>query len=625
MSIIGIDLGTTNSLGCVYHEGKVKLIPNSEGSYLTPSAVTVLEDGSVLVGAKAKERRITHPKETALSFKKLMGSTEKIHLGKKSFLPEELSAFIIRSIVEDAQKFLGEEITEAVISVPAYFHDKQRAATKRAGALAGIKVERILNEPSAAALSSYVNDNTEKHFLIFDFGGGTLDVSLVDCVDKIVEITAVAGNNHLGGDNFDELMAREFLREHSLNREALTDQEYATLVKKAQKCKEELSNELFEAVEARIQIVIRDQVYESVYTQKRLIKESKSIINEIRRVIQRVLKDGNVHPSRIGEIVMVGGSSKMPIIQSYMRHLFHKQPAIRTDCDEAIALGLGAFCGIKEKNPDMNGYYLTDVCPFSLGTDVLNNNDAKKNYMSTIIPRNSVLPCSKMHVFCNASDYQKKINFSILQGEEMYAKDNILLGSLDVEITPKPRNMEKIMARFTYDINGILIVDITVPSTGEKYTKVLSENLTDGEMKARMEELNRMRVDPLELPEYTELIEKLEQLHAEVSPQQKDVVITMIDRLTEALASGSPVRIAREKRIIEENLPKLDGWDPLAEFDLFLTSEEEDWDDPWAEEDWEDSWAEEEKQQEEDEKENEGGSLLEQLFRFKDKDKNYPS
>ena len=188
MSIIGIDLGTTNSLGCVYVDGQVKLIPNREGSFLTPSAVSVLEDGSVLVGAKAKDRMITHPGETAVSFKRKMGTDIKIQLGSKSFLPEELSAFVIQSIVEDAERFLGEKITEAVISVPAYFHDKQRAATKRAGALAGLKVERILNEPSAAALSSYFNDEEEKHFLVFDFGGGTLDVSLVDCVDRIVEM-----------------------------------------------------------------------------------------------------------------------------------------------------------------------------------------------------------------------------------------------------------------------------------------------------------------------------------------------------------------------------------------------------------------------------------------------------
>ena len=629
MSIIGIDLGTTNSLGCVYEQGEVKLIPNSEGSFFTPSAVTMLDDGSVLVGAKAKERKITHPDRTALSFKKLMGTKQKIKLGKKEFLPEELSALVIRSIVDDAERFLGEKVTEAVISVPAYFHDKQRAATKRAGALAGVKVERILNEPSAAALSAFKDNGEDKHFLVFDFGGGTLDVSLVNCIDKIVEISAVAGNNHLGGDDFDELIAREFLKENGLEEKDLTKEEYATLVKKACKCKEDLSGDLLDTKESMIQIVISGQVYSSVYTNKRLIKESKPIINEIRKVIQRVLKDGKAHPGQIKDIIMVGGSSKMPIIQSYLRHIFHTQPTIRTDCDEAIALGLGTFCGIREKDRDMEGYMLTDVCPFSLGTSVLNKNDSNKNYMSMIIPRNSILPCSKEEIYTNSSDYQTKVHFTILQGEEMYAKDNTLLGSIDVKITPKPKNMEQIIARYTYDINGILIVDIKVPSTGKNYQKVLSESLSEGELKSRMEKLNKMRTDPKDLPENMELIEKLEQIHAEVSPEQKQAVIDMIDIFGKALSSGSPVGITRARRMIEKNLPKLDSWDPLAEFDLVLGMDEETWDDPWAEDEWDltDDWSMtgDTADDTSGEKEDDKPFSLEDLFRFKKKEKKYLS
>lgn len=620
MSILGIDLGTTNSLACVYDQGEVKLIPNSEGSFLTPSAVSMLDDGSILVGAKAKERNITHPEHTALSFKKLMGSGETVKLGKKKFTPEELSAFVIRSLVEDAERFLGEKITEAVISVPAYFHDKQRAATKRAGALAGVTVERILNEPSAAALSSYENDGEEKHFLVFDFGGGTLDVSLVDCVDKIVEIVAVAGNNHLGGDDFDELIARNFMEENGLKDKDLTAQEYATLLKKACKCKEALSAELFEPVEAKIQIVIGDQVFESVYTQERLIQESKPIITRIRKVIQRALKDGNVHPGQIGEVIMVGGSSKMPIIQSYIRHLFRKQPTIRTDCDEAIALGLGKFCGIKENDEGLEGYMLTDVCPFSLGTSVRNEEDREKEFMSTIIPRNSILPCSSEQVYTNCYNLQDRVLFEIRQGEEVYAKDNILLGTIDVPITPKEKNREKIYARYTYDINGILIIDVRVPSTGKTYSRVLSENLSDAELAKRMKELEQMRVNPADLPENQELLEKLGQIHAEVSPIQKQFVIAMIETFGEALHSGSPVKILRARKMIEENLPKLEDWDPLAEFNLDLTPVD-DWEDPWADEaDWEE--PEQDQEEENEKKANVGFGFF---FPFRKKEKEYRS
>lgn len=223
MAILGIDLGTTNSLGAVYRNGKVELIPNRFGSFLTPSVVSVTEDGSVVTGQIAKERLITHPKDTAFSFKKNMGSDQKYNLGGKTFLPEELSGFIVSAIVEDAKAYLGEEIKDVIISVPAYFHDKQRVATKRAGALAGVNVKRIVNEPSAAALASYFDTQNEQLFLVFDFGGGTLDVSIVDCFDTMVDILAVSGDNHLGGDDFNEAVAEGFLREHQLQRGNLSE------------------------------------------------------------------------------------------------------------------------------------------------------------------------------------------------------------------------------------------------------------------------------------------------------------------------------------------------------------------------------------------------------------------
>ena len=216
MAILGIDLGTTNSLGAVYRNGKVELIPNRFGSFLTPSVVSVMEDGSVAVGQIAKERLITHPKDTAASFKKKMGTTQNYVLGGRNFLPEELSGFVISAIVEDARNYLQEDVEDVIISVPAYFHDKQRVATKRAGALAGVMVKRIINEPSAAALASYFDTRQEQLFLVFDFGGGTLDVSIVDCFDTMVEILAVSGDNHLGGDDFNEAIAGGFLKEHQL-------------------------------------------------------------------------------------------------------------------------------------------------------------------------------------------------------------------------------------------------------------------------------------------------------------------------------------------------------------------------------------------------------------------------
>ena len=304
MAILGIDLGTTNSLGAVYRNGKVELIPNRFGSFLTPSVVSVTEDGSVVTGQIAKERLITHPKDTAFSFKKNMGSDQKYNLGGKTFLPEELSGFIVSAIVEDAKEYMGEEIKDVIISVPAYFHDKQRVATKRAGALAGVNVKRIVNEPSAAALASYFDTQNEQLFLVFDFGGGTLDVSIVDCFDTMVDILAVSGDNHLGGDDFNEAVAEGFLREHQLQRGNLSEKEYAILLRQAEKCKIALSTEK----EVKMTAVLGGQTYQSVYTNERMMRESSAVWKRIQTVLRRALRDSRVEVEDIDAVILAGGS-----------------------------------------------------------------------------------------------------------------------------------------------------------------------------------------------------------------------------------------------------------------------------------------------------------------------------
>ena len=337
MAVIGIDLGTTNSLGAVYRNGRVELIPNRFGSYLTPSVVSAAEDGTILVGEIAKQRLITHPESTAASFKKDMGTDKKWTLGERSFLPEELSSFVIRSILQDAREYLGEEIEEAIISVPAYFHDKQRVATKRAGTLAGIHVERIINEPSAAAMASYFDTSTEQTFLIFDFGGGTLDVSIVECFDTMVEIISVSGDNRLGGDNFHEIMAERFMEEHRLTRAQVGKKEHAILMRQAEICKRKLTTD----ETAQMTAMIGDELYESAYTNTRLMEECSTIFARIKKVLTHALRDGGLNVSDIDAVVMVGGSSKMPLIQSYLRHLFKNTPIVVGNCDEMIARGLG--------------------------------------------------------------------------------------------------------------------------------------------------------------------------------------------------------------------------------------------------------------------------------------------
>lgn len=559
MAILGIDLGTTNSLGAVYRNGKVELIPNRFGSFLTPSVVSVTEDGSVVTGQIAKERLITHPKDTAFSFKKNMGSDQKYNLGGKTFLPEELSGFLVSAIVEDAKEYMGEEIKDVIISVPAYFHDKQRVATKRAGALAGVNVKRIVNEPSAAALASYFDTQNEQLFLVFDFGGGTLDVSIVDCFDTMVDILAVSGDNHLGGDDFNEAVAEGFLREHQLQRGNLSEKEYAILLRQAEKCKIALSTEK----EVKMTAVLGGQTYQSVYTNERMMRESSAVWKRIQTVLRRALRDSRVEVEDIDAVILAGGSGKMPLVQSYMEQLFEQTPLVTGFSDQLIARGLGLVCGVMERKDEVRDYILTDICPFTLGTGVNNETDPKHPYMSAIIERNTILPCSRIQRFSTASDYQKEVKIEILQGEEPYAEDNVQLGLITTMVPKKKRGQESVDVRFTYDINGILEVEVTVVSTGKSVKKVLSQNMDEKEIAKRMKQLEKLKVHPKDMTENQLILERLQALYEEALPETRDRLMYHIRNFESTLAEQDPRRIRKYREFLEHMIASLEHYDPF--------------------------------------------------------------
>lgn len=559
MAILGIDLGTTNSLGAVYRNGKVELIPNRFGSFLTPSVVSVTEDGSVVTGQIAKERLITHPKDTAFSFKKNMGSDQKYNLGGKTFLPEELSGFLVSAIVEDAKEYMGEEIKDVIISVPAYFHDKQRVATKRAGALAGVNVKRIVNEPSAAALASYFDTQNEQLFLVFDFGGGTLDVSIVDCFDTMVDILAVSGDNYLGGDDFNEAVAEGFLREHQLQRGNLSEKEYAILLRQAEKCKIALSTEK----EVKMTAVLGGQTYQSVYTNERMMRESSAVWKRIQTVLRRALRDSRVEVEDIDAVILAGGSGKMPLVQSYMEQLFEQTPLVTGFSDQLIARGLGLVCGVMERKDEVRDYILTDICPFTLGTGVNNETDPKHPYMSAIIERNTILPCSRIQRFSTASDYQKEVKIEILQGEEPYAEDNVQLGLITTMVPKKKRGQESVDVRFTYDINGILEVEVTVVSTGKSVTKVLSQSMDEKELARRMKQLEKLKVHPKDMTENQLILERLQALYEEALPETRDRLMYHIRNFESTLAEQDPRRIRKYREFLEHMIASLEHYDPF--------------------------------------------------------------
>ena len=543
--------------------------------------MSIEEDGTIYVGKTAKERLASHPEDTASGFKRYMGTAKKYRLGKKEYRPEELSSFVLKKLKEDAERYLGEPVEEAIISVPAYFNDMGRNATKRAGLLAGLKVERIINEPSAAALACQNRKQEEDAtILVFDFGGGTLDVSLVDCFDTMVEIVSVAGNNRLGGDDFDRLIAEHFLREHGVARQQLRAQEYAVLLKQAERCKKLLS----EQEEVVMHAMVGDQVYESTYTMDRLFEESKALLKEIRQVIGRALKDGKMTIHDVDLVVMAGGSSKMPLIQKYIRHLFHKAPMVQGNCDELIALGLGLVCGVKERKEEIKDYILTDICPFSLGVATINEADPDRAYMANIINRNTVLPCSRVRRFYTASDQQDYVVVEVHQGENTYAQDNLLLGKIEISVPPKPKGKEAVDVRFTYDINGILVVDTRVVSTGVVKTHIISQKIPEAELEERVRELEKLKVHPRDLSENQQMMERLEALYQEVYPEQKEQVQQMIRTFEEFLDGQNPRQIQGYRRYLEKAVSMLEYYDPFEEeFD----ASESDWD-LWDEEEAQD-------------------------------------
>ena len=412
MAILGIDLGTTNSLACVWRDGKPELVKNSLGELLTPSVVCLDENGSLTVGAVAREQLITNPENTASSFKRWMGTHKTFALGGRTFTPPELSALVLEKLRRDAEEALGEPVTEAVISVPAYFNDNQRSATKLAAQLAGLHTERIINEPSAAALAYRLAHGEEDACLIvFDFGGGTLDVSVVECFENVIEITAIAGDNRLGGNDVDEAIARYFCAYNQIPQNVLSLEQQAVLLRQAERCKCTLA---WSSMAAMFLPGPDGSSYTLTLTRELLAKLCEDIFDRMKKVLARAIRDSGRSISEIDHVILVGGSSKLAILPDFIASLFGKPPLKLDDPDTIVARGVGICAGIKERSGEIKDVVMTDVCPFTLGTSVVNDDKDQNPHMSVMIERNSVLPVSRSDRFYTTRDNQEKIRVDIL-------------------------------------------------------------------------------------------------------------------------------------------------------------------------------------------------------------------
>ena len=574
MTILGVDLGTTNSLAVVYKEGKPVLIPNAYGEYVTPSAVSIL-DGKIVVGKLAKERLITHPECSASLFKRNMGTDVTYTLDKKEYDSATLSSFILKQLIEDAQNYLHESIDEVVISVPAYFNARQRQDTKRIGELLGIKVERLINEPSAAAIACHMDDEYET-FVMFDFGGGTLDVSVVDCFENVISINAISGNNHLGGTDFDRAMAEYFCFKNGLNYNVLDLSFQQSILRACEQAKIKLSTQSV----AEVSLVHLNKNYNCIFDENVLFNTTHSLLESCKNVIGKAVKDSGFSASELDSLILVGGSSKMPVLQHYLSDALNIPVLKEENMDSLVALGLGKYIGIKQRDENIKDVVVTDICPFSLSTSTYNEQNPGLELSTVLIPKNSVLPTSKKMTLRTVHKGQTKVNISVFQGQAMYAKENLFLGQAFIHV---PRNMhdyESFDLIYSYDINSMLYVEAIVHSTQEHYIFRVSKGdvLEKVNASVRLNSIKEVSLALYQNNEVDALLARIERIYQEVDEETQDYLMRLHSEFTKDMETLIN-NIQKRKRLINQVsqiLNQIEESQNVDSLDIFSQEEDEE-------------------------------------------------
>lgn len=574
MTILGVDLGTTNSLAVVYKEGKPVRIPNAYGEYVTASAVSIL-DGKIVVGKLAKERLITHPECSASLFKRNMGSDVTYTLDRKEYDSATLSSFVVKQLIEDAQNYLHEEISEVVISVPAYFNARQRQDTKRIGELLGIKVERLINEPSAAAIACHMDDEYET-FVVFDFGGGTLDVSVVDCFENVISINAISGNNHLGGTDFDRAMAEYFCLKNELNYKILDSSFQQSILRTCEQAKIKLSTQ--NVVE--VSLVHLNKNYNCIFDENVLFNITHSLLESCKNVIGKAVKDSGFSASELDSLILVGGSSKMPVLQHYLSDALNIPVLKEEHMDSLVVLGLGKYIGIKQRDENIKDVVVTDICPFSLSTSTYNEQNPKLELSTVLIPKNSVLPTSKKMTLRTVHKGQTKVNISVFQGQAMYAKENLFLGQAFIHV---PRNMhdyESFDLIYSYDINSMLYVEAVVHSTKEHYIFRVSKGdvLEKVDASVRLDSIKEVSLGLYQNNEVDALLARIERIYREVDEETQDYLMKLHTEFTKDMESLIN-NIQKRKRLINQVsriLNQIEESQNVDQLDIFTQEEDEE-------------------------------------------------
>ncbi len=597
--IIGIDLGTTNSVVAVMEGSEVKVIPNQEGQRTTPSVVAFLKDGQILVGLPAKRQAITNPENTIYSIKRFMGrrydevqeeikmvpykvvkgphGDARVEVMGKVYSPPEISAKILMKLKDAAEAYLGEKVTDAVITVPAYFNDAQRQATKDAGTIAGLNVRRIINEPTAAALAYGLDKKKDQKIAVYDFGGGTFDISILEIGEGVIEVKATAGNTHLGGDNIDQRiidwMVEEFKKEHGID---LRQDRMALqrLKDAAEKAKIELSSAL--ETEINLPFITADasgpKHLVMKLTRAKLESMIEDIVNMTLEPCKQALEDAGLKPQDIDEVILVGGSTRIPLVQQKVREFFGKEPNKSVNPDEVVAIGAAIQGAVLAG--EMKDVLLLDVTPLSLGVETLGG------VMTKIIPRNTTIPVRKSEIFTTAEDNQTQVEIHVLQGEREMAKDNRSLGKFILSgIPPAPRGVPKIEVTFDIDANGILHVSAKDLATGKEQAITItgSSGLTKEEIDRMVKEAEAHKEEDRRRRELIELRNRVDGLAYELEKVLKENRAKLsgptIEEVEKAISKAKEAINTQDRKALEDALNELNQVSSLMAKELYSSGQ----------------------------------------------------